>query len=158
MAFAIDEARAGMAEGGEPVGAVILRDGVILGRGRNRLRQNGDPTAHAEMEAYRDAARRLLNGLEPDACEAALHGASVFTTAMPCEMCAGAILRFRAERVVVAEIRTYRPAGTRGLLKRQGIAVSVSDSAAMAALVERYFDLYPERRAGFEQGDDRPLL
>ncbi|MGY8997674.1 MAG: deaminase, partial [Alphaproteobacteria bacterium] len=58
MALAILEASEGLEEGGEPVGSIVARDGLVLGLGRNRLRQNGDPTAHAEMEAYRDAARR----------------------------------------------------------------------------------------------------
>jgi cytosine deaminase len=158
MALAIEEAREGLEEGGDPVGSVVARDGVVLGRGRNRLRQNGDPTAHAEMEAYRDAASRLSRSGDIESIEPGLHGATVFTTAMPCEMCSGAILRFRAARVVVAETTSYVPAGTQALLERQGIAVEVWQTPEMLALIDTCFERYPQRRAAHEHGDDRPLL
>lgn len=158
MALAIKEACEGLEEGGEPVGSVVARDGLVLGRGRNRLRQNGDPTAHAEMEAYRDAACRLSQSGDVEGIEPGLHGATVFTTAMPCEMCSGAILRFRADRVVVAEAKTYTPAGTQTLLERQGVAVEVWQDTAMLALIDTYFSRYPQRRTAHEHGDDRPLL
>jgi len=158
LAMARGEAKAGLAEGGEPVGSVVVKDGAVLGRGRNRLRQAGDPTTHAEMEAYRDAARQLGKRLEPDRIEPALEGATVFTTAMPCEMCTGAILRFKAARVVVAEAETYTPAGTKALMERQGIAVEVLDDAATIAMIQDYLAAHPDRREAFEHGDERPLL
>jgi cytosine deaminase len=144
MALAVAEASEGLEEGGEPVGSVVARGGFVLGGGRNWLRHNGDPTAHAEMEAHRDAACRLsycgdIKGVEPGLC-----GATVYTTAMPCEMCSGAILCFQALRVVVAEATSYKPAGTKALLEHQGIDV--------------HFSRYPQRRAAHEHGDDRLLL
>jgi len=158
MALAILEASEGLEEGGEPVGSIVARDGLVLGLGRNRLRQNGDPTAHAEMEAYRDAARRLSHSGDIEGVEPGLHGATVYTTAMPCEMCSGAILRFQASRVVVAEATTYKPAGTKALLERQGIDVEVWQNSDMLALIDAYFLRHPQRRAAHEDGDDRPLL
>ena len=156
MAMARGEAKAGMAEGGEPVGSVIVKDGEVLGRGRNRLRQDGDPTAHAEMEAYRAAARQVGRSHAVEVVESMLHGATVFTTAMPCEMCAGAILRFKAPRVVVAEVTSYKPAGTQALMERQGLIVDVLDDQATLAMVEDHLRAYPDRREAHEHGDDRP--
>jgi len=158
MAMARGEAKAGIAEGGEPVGSVIVKDGEVLGRGRNRLRQNGDPTAHAEMEAYRAAARQLGRSHAVEAVEGALQNATVFTTAMPCEMCAGAILRFKAARVVVAEVASYKPAGTRALMERKGLIVDVLDDQATLAMIEDYLRAHPNRREDHEHGDDRPPL
>ena len=100
MKEAVLEARASLDEGGSPVGAVLVKDGAVLGRGRNRLYQTGDPTTHAEMEAYRDAALRLGGKQIPDDVEARLAGCVVYTTAVPCEMCAGAIVLARIPRVV----------------------------------------------------------
>lgn len=142
MAAAIREARAGAEEDGLPIGSVVAREGEILGFGRNRFRQTGDPTSHAEIEAIRDAARRA-----PDDVDALLDGATIYTTMMPCEMCAGAIIRFRISRVVVAETRTYTDAGTRRLMERQGITVDVVDDLDSVTLVEEYCRRHPEWEA-----------
>ena len=91
MEEALREARAALAEGEIPVGAVLVREGRILGRGRNRRALRGDPFAHAEMEALREA------------CEALgawrFDGATLYVTLEPCPMCAGAILNARVSRV-----------------------------------------------------------
>lgn len=142
MTAAIEEARAGADENGLPIGSVVAREGGVLGRGRNRFRQTGDPTSHAEMEAIRDAARRA-----PEDVDALFQGATLYTTMMPCEMCAGAIIRFGISRVVVAETRTYTEAGTRQLLERQGITVEVTDEKASVRLVEDYCARHPEWEA-----------
>lgn len=139
MAQALAEARAGLDEGGQPIGSVVVKDGVVLGRGRNTLYQNGDPTGHAEMEAYRDAARRLAAATPPERVDAALRGATVYTTAMPCAMCAGAIIHFAATT-------TYSDSGTRSLMERQGIVVEVLDDAEIIALVRHYLGRHPARR------------
>lgn len=146
MAQAMDEARASIAEGGSPIGAVLVKDGTVLGRGRNRLFQDGDPTSHAEMEAYRNAARRLAETHDRLAAEDAISGGTVYTTAMPCEMCAGAIIRFNAVRVVVGETASHPPPATRPLMERQGIEVAVLDDAQCTALVEDYLAVHPDRR------------
>lgn len=92
MRAAIEEARRAHALGEVPVGAVVVRDGRIIGRGHNRPISAHDPTAHAEIEAIRDAARRLENYR--------LVGASLYVTLEPCAMCAGAIMHARIARVV----------------------------------------------------------
>jgi tRNA(adenine34) deaminase len=91
MSIAIEEARAAAASGDVPVGAVIVRDGTILGRGRNRREVDHDPTAHAEIVALRDAARALGHWRVD---------ATMFVTQEPCPMCAGALVNARLHRLV----------------------------------------------------------
>ena len=147
MAEALAEAQAGFEEGGSPIGAVLVKQGEIIGRGRNVLMQRGDPTGHAEMEAYRDAARRAAETHAPREIDGLLRDGDMYTTMMPCEMCSGAIIRFSAKRVVVGETTTYIDSGTRLFMERQGIEVSVLQSAECIALVELYLRRHPERRA-----------
>lgn len=142
MAAAIAEARASVEENGLPIGSSVARKDRILGLGRNRFCQTGDPTSHAEMEAIRDVARRATGDVD-----VLLNGASIYTTMMPCEMCAGAIIRFGIGRVVVAETRTYTDPGTRQLLERQGITVEVSDEKVSIDLVEDFCARHPEWEA-----------
>ena len=138
-----------MAAGNDPVGAVLVRDGIVLGSGHNRFLAGGDPTSHAEMEAYRDAAQRLRSTLPAHAIEDALAGCDVFTTALPCTMCAGAIVRWQARRVIVSETQTYSPARTQRYLEGYGIAVVVQRDAAVIALVEDWLARHPERRPAY---------
>ena len=145
LQLALEEARLGMAAGNDPVGAVLVRDGRVIGRGHNHFLAQGDPTSHAEMEAYRDAARRLAATLPAHAVEDALTGCDMFTTAMPCPMCAGAIVRWQARRVVVSEDVTYTPAHTQTHMEDHGIAVETHRDAAVIALVEDWLARHPER-------------
>ena len=94
MIAAIEEAEAGLREGGIPIGSVLVYEGGIIGRGHNRTRGDCDPTAHAEMLAVREAAAHV--GAQR------VVGATVYTTVEPCFMCAGALLHARVERVVWA--------------------------------------------------------
>ncbi len=92
MLEALDEARRGMAAGEVPVGAVVVRDGQIIGRAHNAPVSTADPTAHAEVLALRGAARKLGNYR--------LTGSTLYVTVEPCAMCAGAMLHARVERLV----------------------------------------------------------
>jgi tRNA(adenine34) deaminase len=92
MARALDLARRAAQEGEVPVGAVLVRDGAVIGQGWNRPIAAADPTAHAEIQALRDAARRVGNYRLP--------GSTLYVTLEPCVMCAGAIVHARVERVV----------------------------------------------------------
>lgn len=141
MTAALEEARLSMAEDGYPIGSVVVRNGEIVGRGRNRFLQTGDPTTHAEMEAIRDAAKLARGDVD-----ALLKGATIYTTMMPCEMCAGAIIRFGIARVVVGETQTYTDAGTETLIARQGIRVEVTQEPGCIAVVEEYVKACPEWR------------
>ncbi len=97
MQAAIDEARKGMAEGGIPIGSVLVRNGEIIGRGHNRRVQNSDPTAHGEIECLRNAGRI---GRYQDTV--------LYSTLMPCAMCAGASVQLRVPKIIVGENRTFR--------------------------------------------------
>lgn len=94
MVQAMAEAQAAAAQGEVPVGAVVVRDGAILGRGQNRVIRDSDPTAHAEIVALRAAGRALGNYR--------LTGCTLYVTLEPCAMCAGAILHARIARLVYA--------------------------------------------------------
>src|ERR1700733_6347781 len=94
LALALDEARAAAAAGEVPVGAVILQNGVVVGRGQNRVLRDVDPTAHAEIVAMREAALTLKNYR--------LGGCELFVTLEPCAMCAGAMIHARLDRLIYA--------------------------------------------------------
>jgi cytosine deaminase len=89
---AIDEARKGLAEGGIPIGSVLVRDGQIIGRGHNRRVQNNDPMAHAEIDALTNAGRQKT-----------YRDTVLYSTLMPCHLCSGAIVQFGIPKVVVGE-------------------------------------------------------
>jgi tRNA(adenine34) deaminase len=94
LTLALDEARAAAAAGEVPVGAIVVADGVIVGRGQNRVLRDLDPTAHAEIVALREAARSMGNYR--------LSGCEIFVTLEPCAMCAGAMIHARLSRLVYA--------------------------------------------------------
>jgi tRNA(adenine34) deaminase len=94
LTLALDEARAAAAAGEVPVGAIVVADGAIVGRGQNRVLRDLDPTAHAEIVALREAARALGNYR--------LSGCEIFVTLEPCAMCAGAMIHARLSRLVYA--------------------------------------------------------
>jgi cytosine/creatinine deaminase len=89
---AIDEARKGLAEGGLPIGSVLVRSGQIIGRGHNRRVQNGDPMAHAEIDCLTNAGRQATYG-----------DTVLYSTLMPCYLCTGAAVQFGVPKVVVGE-------------------------------------------------------
>ena len=109
MAMAIEEAYATKAEGGSPFGAVLVRDGEVIGRGRNRMIQNNDPLSHGEMEAIKAA------GLQATYADTVL-----YTTAFPCLMCAGAIVRYQIPRVIIGASWEHS-APSRDFLQAHGI-------------------------------------
>ena len=105
MLAALELARAAAAAGEVPVGAVLVRDGQIIGRGRNRPIESHDPTAHAEIEALREGGRWSDNYRLP--------GTTLYVTMEPCPMCAGALVHARIARVVFgARDRRAGAAGT----------------------------------------------
>lgn len=118
MRAAIDEARRGLAEGGIPVGSVLVLDGAIVGRGHNRRMQRGSAILHGEMDALENAGRR-------PACE--YRRAVLYTTLSPCDMCSGAILLYRIPRVVIGENRTFM--GAEALLRQRGVRVEYAPAA-----------------------------
>jgi creatinine deaminase len=130
---ALDEAKQGLAEGGVPIGSVLVHDGRILGRGHNRRVQAGSVVLHAEMDALERAGRQ----------QAQVYRAStLYTTLSPCAMCSGAILLYGIRRVVIGENRTFQ--GEEALLRSRGVALDVVDDPSCAALLAAFVRAYPE--------------
>ncbi|MGG5885564.1 nucleoside deaminase [Falsiroseomonas sp. HC035] len=132
MAQALAQARTGFDEGGVPVGAVLVgAEGRLLGAGRNRRVQQGDPIAHGEMDCLRQAGRRP-----------GYAGTTLYTTLTPCMMCAGTIVQFGIPRVVIGENRSF--AGNEDFLRDRGVQVTVLDDPACHALMQRFQAERPE--------------
>ncbi len=125
MKAAYEEALKGYEEGGLPIGAVMVEDGRVVARGRNKRVQEGDPIAHGEMDCIRNAGRRPGYG-----------GVTLYTTLSPCMMCAGTILQFGISRVVVGEARNFE--GNAHFLAERGVAVVLLEDADCTALMARF--------------------
>src|SRR3954453_17278454 len=133
LAAAIAEAEAGRAEGGIPMGSVLVHQGKIVGRGHNRRVQRGSAILHGEMDALENAGR----------LPAAVYTQSVLSTTLsPCAMCSGAILLYRIPRVIVGENRTFM--GEEELLRSRGVAVEVVQDPRCVELVERFIREHPD--------------
>lgn len=132
LAAAIDEARRGLDEGGIPIGSVLVVDGVIAGRGRNRRVQHGSPVLHAEMDCLENAGRLPARDYRR---------AVLYSTLSPCDMCSGAILLYGIPRVVAGENRTFR--GPEDYLRSRGVAVDVIDDAECVALMTAFIRSNP---------------
>ena len=132
MAAAIAEAEAGLAEGGIPIGSVLVHQGRILGRGHNRRVQRGSAILHGEMDALENAGR----------LPAAVYTQSVlYTTLSPCAMCTGAILLYRIPHVIIGENRTFL--GEEELLRGRGVVVEVLQDARCIALMDQFIRAHP---------------
>ncbi|MBI1368775.1 MAG: nucleoside deaminase [Planctomycetes bacterium] len=110
MAAAIEEARKGLAEGGIPIGSVLVRDGQIIGRGHNKRVQDGDPITHAEIDCLRNAGRI-----------GSYRDTVLYSTLMPCYLCSGAVVQFAVPKVIVGESVTF-PGGPE-FMKQHGVEV-----------------------------------
>ena len=129
---ALAEAEAGQAEGGIPIGSVLLdAGGAILARGHNRRVQDGDTTAHAEVDCIRRAGRRRD-----------LHTCTLVSTLSPCVMCTGTALLFRIPRVIVGENRTFM--GAEDLMRERGVSVEVADDPRCVALMKAFIRDRPD--------------
>jgi cytosine deaminase len=133
MQAAIDEAQAGFNEGGIPIGSVIVRDGLILGRGHNRRMQEGNPVLHGEMDALQNAGRLPAH---------IYRECTLYTTLSPCPMCSGAILLYGIPRVVIGENKTFM--GEEELLKSRGVELTVLDDPRCVKLMDDFIKAYPE--------------
>lgn len=138
LAAAIEQARKSLNEGGLPIGAVLVRAGKIIGRGHNRRVQDGDPMAHAEIDCLKNAGRQT-----------SYRDTTLYSTLMPCFLCAGAILQFRIPRVVVGESVNFPggcgPAGTSiNLLKSAGVDVLDLHNEQCIQLMRDFIQAHPE--------------
>jgi len=133
LAAAIEEARAGLAEGGIPIGSALVLDGEIVGRGRNRRVQRGSPILHAEMDCLENAGR--LRASE-------YRRAVIYSTLSPCDMCSGAILLYEIPRVVIGENRTFQ--GPEQYVQSRGVDLSIADDPECIALMKAFIAERPE--------------
>ena len=133
LAAAIEEARIGRAEGGIPIGSVLVVDGEIIGKGHNRRVQNGSVVLHAEMDALENAGRRSAS---------VYARATLYSTLSPCDMCSGAALLYGIPRVVVGENRTFR--GPEDHVRSRGVEVIVLDDPECKALMDEFVATEPE--------------
>jgi cytosine deaminase len=113
MKAAIEEARAGLKEGGIPIGSVLVHNGRILGRGHNRRVQKGSAVLHAEMDALENAGRQSANVYQESV---------LYTTLSPCAMCTGAILLYKIPMVIIGEHETFM--GEEEMLRDKGVTVA----------------------------------
>ncbi len=133
MQAAIAEARAGLAEGGIPIGSVLVLDGKIVGRGHNRRVQQASPILHAEMDCFENAGRLAA---------ADYRRATLYSTLSPCDMCSGTALLYRVPRIVIGESRTFR--GPEDYLRSRGVELEIVDSAACRELMETFIADRPD--------------
>jgi len=130
---AIEEARIGMAEGGIPIGSVLVIDGQIIGHGHNQRVQQGSAVLHAEMHCLESAGRLKASDYRR---------ATLYSTLSPCDMCSGAILLYGIQKVVVGENRTF--CGPEEYVRSRGVEVVVVDNPACRELMETFIRNNPE--------------
>ena len=130
---AIDEALLGLAEGGIPIGSVLVHRGLVIGRGHNRRVQQGSVILHGEMDALENAGRQ----------QARIYRECVlYTTLSPCAMCSGAILLYGVPQVVVGENRTFM--GEEDLLRSRGVRVDVLNDEECVSMMARFIAAHPD--------------
>jgi creatinine deaminase len=127
LTAAIAEAKAGLQEGGIPIGSVIVHSGVIIGRGHNKRVQNGSVVLHGEMDALENAGRQPASVYK--AC-------TLYTTLSPCPMCTGAILLYGIPKVVIGENTSFM--GAEELLRKNGVEVTVVNDAQCIEMMQQF--------------------
>jgi cytosine deaminase len=133
LKLAIEEARLGLAEGGIPIGSVLVVGDAVVGRGHNRRVQKGSAILHAEMDCLENAGR-----LRP----ADYRRAVLYSTLSPCDMCSGTALLYRIPRIVIGENRTFR--GPEDYVRSRGMTLEIVDDAECVALMQAFIAEHPE--------------
>ncbi len=129
---AIEEARRGLAEGGIPIGSVLVHSGTIVGRGHNRRVQRGSVILHAEMDALENAGRRSAGFYRE---------CTLYTTLSPCPMCSGAVLLYGIPRVVIGENQSFM--GEEQWLSSHGLQIEVQQDKACIELMREFVRTQP---------------
>jgi len=133
LTAAIAEAEQGLREGGIPIGAVLVSQGKIIGRGHNRRVQQGSAVLHGEMDALEHAGRLPA---------AVYRAATLYTTLSPCAMCSGAILLYGIRRVIIGENKTFL--GEEELLKSRGVQLDVRQDTRCIQMMTDFILMHPE--------------
>lgn len=133
MAAAIEEARKGLAEGGIPIGSVLVLDGKIVGRGHNRRVQKGSAILHAEMDCLENAGR----------LKAKEYSRSVlYSTLSPCDMCSGTVLLYKILKVIIGENKTFQ--GPEEYVRSRGVELEILNLEECIQLMEDFIAARPE--------------
>jgi creatinine deaminase len=133
MAAATEEARKGLAEGGIPIGSVLMLDGKIVGRGHNRRVQKGSAILHAEMDCLENAGR--LKAMD--------YSRSVlYSTLSPCDMCSGTVLLYKIPKVVIGENITFQ--GPEEYVRSRGVELEILNLDECVNLMENFIATHPE--------------
>lgn len=130
---AVEEARTGLAEGGIPIGSVLVIGGQIVGRGHNRRVQKGSAILHAEMDAIENAGRLTAGDYRR---------ATLYSTLSPCDMCSGMALLYRIPRIVIGENRTFR--GPEDYVRSRSVNLEIVDDPECVRLMEDFIRSKPE--------------
>jgi creatinine deaminase len=133
LAAAIEEARQGLAEGGIPIGSVLVIDGTIVGRGHNRRVQQGSAVLHAEIDCLENAGRLTARDYQR---------AVLYSTLSPCDMCSGATLLYQIPKVVVGENETFR--GPEEYLRSRGVELEIVNDAECIRIMSEFIAQRPE--------------
>ena len=133
LAAAVEEARLGRAEGGIPIGSVLVLDGAIIGRGHNRRVQRGSAILHAEMDCLESAGRLTARDYR---------GSVLYSTLSPCDMCSGAALLYGIPHIVIGENRTFR--GPEDYVRSRGVTLEIVDDPECVRLMRDFIREQPE--------------
>lgn len=133
MKTAIEEARTGLKEGGIPIGAVLVIDGAIVGRGHNRRVQNGSAVLHAEMDCLENAGRLRAQDYRR---------AVLYSTLSPCDMCSGAVLLYNIPKVVIGENQTFQ--GPEEYLRSRGVELVILNDEECVRMMREFIATHPE--------------
>ncbi len=131
MQAAIAQAEQGFSEGGIPIGSVLVKDGQILGRGHNKRVQDNDPMTHAEIDCLRNAGR-IGN----------YRGTTLYSTLMPCYLCAGAVVQFGIKKVIAGESITFP--GAKEFMESHGVEVVDLDLDECKQLMRKFIQKHPQ--------------
>ncbi|MDM9381766.1 nucleoside deaminase [Chlorogloeopsis sp. ULAP01] len=131
MQAAIDEAKQGRQEGGIPIGSVLVKDGKIIGRGHNKRVQDADPVTHAEIDCLRNAGRI-----------GSYRGTTLYSTLMPCYLCAGAVVQFGIKKVIAGESATF--SGAKEFMESHGVEVIDLNSDECKQMMTQFIEEKPD--------------
>lgn len=133
LQVAIEEARAGLAEGGIPIGSALVIDGKVVGRGHNRRVQQGSAILHAEMDCLENAGRLKARDYQR---------ATLYSTLSPCDMCSGTALLYKIPRIIIGENQTFQ--GPEEYVRSRGVELTILQNAECIALMREFIAKRPE--------------
>ena len=133
LAAAIEQAEMGLAEGGIPIGSVLVIDGEIVGRGHNQRVQKGSAILHAEMDCLENAGRLTASDYQRS---------TLYSTLSPCDMCSGTALLYKIPNVIIGENKTFQ--GPEAYVQSRGVALTIVNDARCIQLMETFIKERPE--------------